>query len=189
MAKLNKLGSIRRQSKRIIKARSKSLRVGKYARGCRGHPGIVIERNYDPNYTYTPIDLFGVDVIIKSLVDGIEESCSIKHCNPEPMDENSAKEEAEYIKTHHSYDCAVRQGFPIDEIKSWHEGWMKNGVCYYVLSEQNGYTVRSIPAYTKEEAKTEVMRLSSQWFVDRGISNPHIVDMLTYPAPPTVEYK
>lgn len=68
--------------------------LGAYAFGCRGHPGIVTEVNWA---RYSPYDS---DCSITSLIDGVEESCSIYHCGPEPISKEVAEGYAEYAKRH-----------------------------------------------------------------------------------------
>lgn len=67
-----KLGSYRRQEKRKIGRRTKRLAMNSFAMNCRGHPGVITEKYYN-------------DVSITSLIDGVESSCSIYHCNPDPL--------------------------------------------------------------------------------------------------------
>ena len=68
----------RRKVKRVVNKRVRALNEAGYAWGCRGHPGEVTELNWYPNYPYSS------DCTIKSLIDGVEESCSMFHCNPQP---------------------------------------------------------------------------------------------------------
>ncbi len=67
-----KIGSYRRQEKRKIGRRTKRLAMHSFAMNCRGHPGVITEKYYN-------------DVSITSLIDGVESSCSIYHCNPDPI--------------------------------------------------------------------------------------------------------
>jgi hypothetical protein len=176
----------RRKTRRAIKRRAERLWVGSYAMGCRGHPGIVVTRRYDPRWPVWA--MYGADVEIKSLVDGNVESCSIFHCAPETVPEKYAIERAEYHKTHHSLDEAIKYGgFPPEEIKrDYWDYWIAKGALYYVLSDMDGNTIRSSAVKTREEAQEEIDRLSADWAVKNGISNPRMVDFRTYPAPPTL---
>jgi hypothetical protein len=62
--------------------------------------------------------------------------------------------------------------------------WKVRGIDYYVLSEKDGFTVCSDNAMNREDAIVEVDRLSQEWFVNRGIANPRMVDMWSYPSKP-----
>ena len=84
----------RRQLKRIVKGRLRRLPIGSYAFGCRGHPTRVVKKHFHPG------ELFGADCDLESLVDGVVESCSIYHCNPEPIGDAYALEYADYMKRH-----------------------------------------------------------------------------------------
>jgi hypothetical protein len=171
-----------RKVKSVIKARAKSLTPHvSYAWGCRGHPGLVIERNYWPGWTHQ--QLYGADVVIKSLIDGIEESCSIWHCAPMAMSREDAEQRAAEIRVTHDFDLSVKYGHTLEDVKSWHDDWVSRGVLHYVLHDQDGFTVRSTQAFTKEDADKEIERL--RFFEPNGITNPRMVDMLTYPVPIT----
>ena len=74
----------RRKIKRIHNKRARLLRVGNYALGCRGHPGVIVTASIFTN------DFWGSDIQIKSLVDDIVESCSIMHCAPTPLKKDNA---------------------------------------------------------------------------------------------------
>jgi hypothetical protein len=176
----------RRKTRRIIKWRAEQLWVGSYAMGCRGHPGIVVTRCYDPRWSVG--DLYGADVEIESLVDGNVESCSIFHCAPLSISKEYALERAEYHKTYHALDEAIKySGFPPEEIKrDYWEYWISKGCLYYVLSDMDGNTIRSQSVMTLEDAQKEIDRLTADWAVKNGISNPRMVDFRTYPAPPTL---
>ena len=67
-----------RRVKRIHNKHVKKLKVG-----CRDHPGIITELNVSR-------DPWSSDVMIKSLLDGVEESCGIMHCGPEPLTKETA---------------------------------------------------------------------------------------------------
>jgi len=89
---LQYIGNDRRKEKRVANWLRKKCGWGKYVESCRGHPGIVVK-------TCFPIgDLWGDSVDIKSLVDGVVESCSLRHCGIYPMP--NAVEQAEYWKKH-----------------------------------------------------------------------------------------
>lgn len=174
-----------RKVKSVIKWRAARLIPNiTYAMGCRGHPGLVVKRCYDPNWPLAA--LYGADVEIKSLVDGVVESCSIFNCAPQAISRDYAEREAELIRTTHDFDIAALHGHTIEDIREWRDEWVSSGVLWYVLSDQDGYTVRSSAAMTRENAEKEVERLSGEWFVNGGISNPRIVEMLSYPAPPKI---
>jgi hypothetical protein len=174
-----------RKTKSVIKWRAKQLIPNvSYALGCRGHPGLVITRNYDPDWSHW--QLYGADVEIRSLVDGVEESCSIFHCAPQAISKAEAFRRKEQIETIHTFDISVSEGYSIEEVQEWAREWYERGVRYYVLSEQNGVTVRSGPAYTEQDAIEQVAKLSKEWFVNNGITNPRMVDLWTYPVPPQV---
>ena len=68
-----------RRTKRIVGRRAKRLALHSYAKGCRGHVGVIIEKNHYFDYPYES------DVLIRSIVDGVVESCSIFHCAPVPV--------------------------------------------------------------------------------------------------------
>jgi len=85
----------RRKKKRELSKRSRKLRVGNYAIGCSGNPGIVVFNNWYPG------DIFNSYVKIKSLVDGNIESCSMYNCSPDPI----TKEFAEKYAV-----CIIEQG-------------------------------------------------------------------------------
>ena len=174
-----------RKVKRVIKRRAKSLIPNvSYALGCRGHPGLVIEKSYWPNWGVR--DLYGSDVIIKSLVDGIEESCSIFNCAPVTISWEEAERRLMEIQTMHDFDISVLYGYAVEEVQRWCQDWIDRGVLYYVVHDQSGYVVRSSQAFTREEAEEQVTRLKSDWIIEKGeITNPRSVDMLTYPRPIT----
>lgn len=69
----------RRKSKKRVNSQAKKLAMFSFVEGCRGHPGILVEKRVCRR------DPYGSDVSIKSLLDGIEESCSILHCAPDPL--------------------------------------------------------------------------------------------------------
>jgi hypothetical protein len=69
----------RRKKKRFISKMAKSLPVGSYALGCRSHPGVVTKRCWYPGQIY------GADITIKSLIDGVEEGCDLYHCCPDGL--------------------------------------------------------------------------------------------------------
>lgn len=170
----------KRRIKRNIKKRARALIPNvTYAMGCRGHPGLVTKRSYWPGWLLQ--DLFGASVEITSLVDGIKEDCSIYYCSPTPISKEEAKQRTEEIRTNHDADLSVKYGYAVEEVKSWIQHWLNKGCLYYVLSDQNGYTVRSTAVLTKENADKEIERLKR--FKNKGVTNPRIVDMLTYPAP------
>jgi hypothetical protein len=84
----------------------KKLVVGQYAEGCRGHPGIIIEK------WFCPTDPYGCSVEIKSLVDGVEESCSMLHCAPRPIASKELAERMAHVyKTQGSREFA-KQFYP-----------------------------------------------------------------------------
>ncbi len=169
-----------RRYKRIIKSRAQRLIPNvTYAMGCRGHPGLVTKRSYWPGWSLQ--DLFGASVEITSLIDGIEEGCSIYYCSPMPISKEEAERRIEEIKTTHDADLSVKYGYAVEEVKSWIQDWVDKGCVYYVLSEQNGHTVRSTAVLTKESADKEIERLKR--FENKGVTNPRVVDMLTYPVP------
>ena len=94
----------RRKTKRRVKSLAKKLIPNvTYAMGCRGHPGLVVQKD-----AFFDSDIHGAGVEIKSLVDGIEESCSIFHCCPQPIDKEYALELAQYMKTHHWMDVSIK---------------------------------------------------------------------------------
>lgn len=69
----------RRKQKSRLNHQAKRLNCFSFVEGCRGHPGILMEKNIcrrDPH---------GSDVTIRSLIDGVYESCSILHCSPSPI--------------------------------------------------------------------------------------------------------
>lgn len=68
--------------------------LGGYAFGCRGHPGQIIELNWDRSSPH------GSDCAIRSLIDGVEESCSIFHCGPQAISKEHAEAFAEYAGRH-----------------------------------------------------------------------------------------
>lgn len=125
--------------------------------------------------------MFGASVEITSLVDGIEEGCSIYHCSPMPISKEEAEQRVEEIRTTHNADLSVKYGYSVEEVKSWIQHWINEGSLYYVLSDQNGHTVRSMGVLTKEKADKEIERLKQ--FENKGVANPRMVDMLTYPTP------
>ena len=175
-----------RKVKSVIKKKAQRLIPNvTYVIGCRGHPGIVIERNYWYNWSHQ--SLCGADVAIKSLVDGIEESCSIWHCSPMVISKEEAEIRVHQIKTMNAFDIALIHGYSMEKTLIWYNSWINEGLLYYVLHDQNGYEVRSNRVYTKEEAEEEVKR--GNRMIDQGkwkdVSNLRIVDMLTYPAPIT----
>ena len=174
-----------RKIKKIIKWRAAQLAPNHaYAMGCRGHPGLVIERNYDPRWSHWA--LCGADVSIKSLVDGIEESCSIWHCAPMAISKEEAERRAEEIRTIHDFDLSIMYGHSVEDVQEWWNDWRELGVSWYVLHDQDGSVVRSSQAFTKDEAEEEIARgnrmIAEGWW--KGITNLRMVDMTTYPAPP-----
>lgn len=174
----------RRKQKRIIKSRARQLIPNvTYALGCRGHPGLVVERSFDPRWCVG--DLYSADVGIKSLIDGNVESCSIYHCAPEPLFPEYAKEWGAFGREHHQFDTMIRYGgFRPEEIIEWRNSCLEEGRTFYVLSDMDGETLRDGVFYTEERARGEFARLDDPWFVDRGITNVRIVDGMCYPRPP-----
>lgn len=102
-----------RKTKRIIKWRAKQLTPNiSYAWGCRGHPGLVVSRNWCRDMGHR--DLYSADVEIKSLIDGNVESCSIFYCAPLAVSKKEAFEYADY---------AIRNGEKIASLKFNRIGW------------------------------------------------------------------
>lgn len=172
-----------RKSKRRIKRLAKKLVPNKtHAYGCRGHPGLVVAKNYGPGWALG--DLFGADVEIRSLVDGGIESCSIFHCAPTVVDREYAIEVAEYTKTHHAADVWIKyNGSSIKDVAALLYQWVSEGRVYYVLSDFEGNTARPSRVLTKADAEDEVERLTTHF---KHVTNVRIVDFLTYPAAPTL---
>lgn len=172
----------RRKQKRRIKSLAKKLIPNKtYVLGCRGHPGLLVKKEYFGDWKLG--DLMGSDVEIKSLVDGCEESCSIYHCVPTIITKAEAEELAEAFRTMHSFDVAISiHGANPTEYRELWDSWVAEGRQYYVLTDMDGSVVRSPNVMTKDEARDEVLRLMR---IDPAF-NPRIVDFRTYPAAPTL---
>lgn len=172
-----------RKQKRRVKSLAKKLIPNvTYAMGCRGHPGLVVKKDYEPDW---PVGhLMGADVEIKSLIDGIEESCSIYHCVPTLITREYAERRAEYAKTHHCLDVSVEfDGWDAEEIRrDYWDNWIKEGITWYVLWDKDGQVVRSTSAMTLDSARSEIERMDK---VFPGC-NPRKVDMRTYPGAPTL---
>lgn len=94
---------------------SVGLKVGAYCIGCRGHPGIVTKVSWG----YNPFDS---DFEVKSLVDGIEESCSVYHCGFYPYPKVLMEAYAEEIQSL-GKKIALIKFFP-NAYKSWEEQWV-----------------------------------------------------------------
>lgn len=178
---------MKRKIKKNIKKLASKLPVGAYAIGCRGHAGTIIERHYNPRWGYCA--LMGSDVVIKSLVDGVQESCSLRYCAPEPITQEDALRHSEMIRTHHAFDVAYAQGCTLEEIKEWVEDWENRNISHYVIWDSGGYECRSTSALTIEMADKEAARLAEPYFAENGVRNVRIVDVLSYPAPPMVKYR
>lgn len=170
-----------RKQKRRVKSLAKKLIPNvTYAMGCRGHPGLVVKKDYHPDDHRTWV-LMGADVEIKSLVDGVEESCSVYHCVPHIITKEEAERRAEFTKTHHSLDVSVEfGGYTPEEMREYWDNWIKEGMTWYVLWDQDGQVVRSSSVMTIESARAEIERMDQ---VFPGC-NPRKVDMRTYPAAP-----
>ena len=69
----------KRKIKRRVRNLYKKLATNSFAIGCRGHPGVVV----DKCFSYQ--DIHGAEVGIVSLMDGVESSCSVFHCSPDPI--------------------------------------------------------------------------------------------------------
>lgn len=82
----------RRKDKRYLNQMRKIAAWGRYGIGCRGHPGIVIETDYGSGICW------GEDFTLKSLVDGVEESCSLYHCGLDKLTKQQAEILAENFK-------------------------------------------------------------------------------------------
>jgi hypothetical protein len=89
-----------RKKKRAAIKEARALRLGNYAFGCRGHPGIVVETNFNPRINTQYKHIFNWDVCIKSIIDGVVESCSVYNCAPEPTTKEYAEKYAAYFKEH-----------------------------------------------------------------------------------------
>lgn len=75
----------KRKVKREVKKRFKALIPNvTLAWGCRGHPAIVVEKYYSDQ------DVYGGGVELKSVIDDVVESCSLFHCNPQPITDPEA---------------------------------------------------------------------------------------------------
>ena len=166
----------RRKQKRRIKSLAKKLIPNvTHVMGCRGHPGLVVAKNYHDS------DLFGADVDIKSLVDGVEESCSIYHCVPEIITAEEARYRAELMENNHSFDCGIILGWhDVETVRELWDLWVSENRMYYVLSDQYGSTVRSSAVMTKEDADKEISRLLRINLE----TNARMVDFRTYPKAP-----
>lgn len=173
-----------RKRKRRVKSLAKKLIPNvTYVMGCRGHPGLVVEKTYHPD-SHKAWELFGSDVEIKSLIDGNVESCSIYHCVPEVITREYAERRAEYAKTHHCLDVSVEfDGWDAEEIRrDYWDDWIADGRTWYVLWDQDGHVVRSSGVMTIESAEQEIDRMNT---VFPGC-NSRMVDFRTYPAAPTL---
>lgn len=69
---------------RRFRINSSGIHAGAYAWGCRGHPGVVTAVSWDRSNPWSS------DCRIKSVIDGVEESCSIYHCAPQAISRTAA---------------------------------------------------------------------------------------------------
>ena len=105
----------RRKDRRRINWSRKHCHWGAYVEGCRGHPGVVIETYFSDQ------DWWGDSVTVKSLIDDVEESCSLMHCGVWPMSKAQAEERAAYWKKHGS--TAYRFKYFPEAYDTWIEHW------------------------------------------------------------------
>ncbi|SRR5258706_15641119 len=89
----------RRKTKRIVNQLRKKAGYGKFCLDCRGHPCIVTEVEFYSS------DLYGNGIIVKSLLDGIEGSCSLLYCRPDPLTESQAKSIKEPVLSQEAYNA------------------------------------------------------------------------------------
>lgn len=107
----------RRKDKRVSNFLHRTCAFGKYATGCRGHPGIVVST------CYTPGDIWGSSLEIRSLIDGEVEACSLRHCGVWPMKKEVALEQAAYWRKHGKAAWLVKYEYEYVEelIDTWHK--------------------------------------------------------------------
>ncbi len=84
----------RRKAKHRHNRLARECRWGHYALGCRGHPGIIVETHVYPG------DIWGSSIVIKSLIDGVEESCSLMNCVPERISHDEAMRQCDPLQRH-----------------------------------------------------------------------------------------
>lgn len=108
----------RRKDKHRHNYQARMLKFGTYAMGCRQHPGVVVETEIYPS------DIWGSSIGIKSLVDGVVESCSLMHCSPDPIPKELAEKYAAYFKKHgQKMFSFVYNSKGYDQwVDDWHEG-------------------------------------------------------------------
>jgi hypothetical protein len=79
------------RSQKTIEYYMRHFAKSMYVEDCRYHPCLVTEIDRD--------DYYGrLDIEVKSLVNGIESSCSCFHCGIVPLSEDEAKDRAQFIK-------------------------------------------------------------------------------------------
>lgn len=94
---------------------SEGLKLGAYCFGCRGHPGIVTQVDWDLSNPW------GSDFSVTSLIDGIEENCSVYHCGFAPTSKEVAEAYAAY-SIRHGDKMATIKFFP-HAYKNWEDQW------------------------------------------------------------------
>ena len=98
-AKIMNMRKDRRKTKRAVNQLRKKAGYGKYVLDCRGHPSQVIEVEFYSS------DLYGNGIIVKSLLDGVEGSCSLLYCRPDPLTEIQAKAIKEPVISQEAYNA------------------------------------------------------------------------------------
>lgn len=136
----------RRKQKSRLNYHAKRLSMFSFVEGCRGHPGILIEKNIcrrDPG---------GSDVAIKSLIDSVEESCSILNCSPSPIT-------GEYAR------WVIRDdNFKLEEWNSWLRWYatFDDFDASYTVEDFNKHKVETVDKFQKEFAKVSQKTLLHQ---------------------------
>lgn len=113
-----------RKKKRFAKKIAKRLRVGSYAFGCTGHPGIVVSNELYSNEKDGVIE-------IESIVNGNVETCSTYHCCPDSTSKEIAEKFARIMvedaevdqksdRPKYRFARAQMECFP-DAVRCWRE--------------------------------------------------------------------
>lgn len=135
----------KRKQKRSVMSRAKKLANGTYALGCRGHPGII------QNKVIRPQDIHGSDLDVVSLLDGVEGSCSIYHCSPDPI----SKEWALWLSKPFNHELSRLNSALIwcSKYDDFHEHWTIEQHKEYIIKDRQKVDLLLTLNPSIEEAK------------------------------------
>jgi hypothetical protein len=92
-----------------------------YVIDCRCHPCSVLE------FSWHPQDLYGADVVCKSLISGTNNGCSYMNCGIEPITKERALAMAEYAKMYGERRYLIDiVGYTEDDVNYFEENWALN---------------------------------------------------------------